>query len=212
MVFSDSISKFPAYERVVLRHPGFVRPLVLFGPVSDLAREKLAKDFPDKFCTPLQDDDKTTGSGSAATGNGTGAGKCRIVRLSHIRDIMDRGKHALLDITPNAVDRLNYAQFYPIVIFLKTDSKHVIKQLRHGLPKSAHKSSKKLLEQCQKLERVWSHIFSTQIVLNDEESWYRKLRDSIDLQQSGAVWMSESKVSFAILYHNHTLSLSRCCL
>ncbi|KQS39456.1 uncharacterized protein Dere_GG17413, isoform E [Drosophila erecta] len=183
VVFSDSISKFPAYERVVLRHPGFVRPVVLFGPVSDLARERLAKDFPDKFSTPLQDDDK-----SAAT-----SGKCRIVRLSNIRDVMDRGKHALLDITPNAVDRLNYAQFYPVVIFLKTDSKHVIKQLRHGLPKAAHKSSKKLLEQTQKLERVWSHIFSTQIALSDEESWYRKLRDSIDLQQSGAVWMSESK-------------------
>ncbi|XP_049304721.1 uncharacterized protein LOC105232047 isoform X2 [Bactrocera dorsalis] len=180
VVFADSISKFPAYERVVLRHPGFVRPLVLFGPISDLAREKLAKDFRDKFSVPLQDDDKSNS-------------KCRIVRLSNIRDIMDRGKHALLDITPNAVDRLNYAQFYPIVIFLKTDSKHVIKQLRHGLPKSAHKSSKKLLEQCQKLERIWSHIFSTQIVLNDEESWYRKLRDAIDLQQSGAVWMSESK-------------------
>ncbi|XP_017073459.2 tight junction protein ZO-3 isoform X12 [Drosophila eugracilis] len=183
VVFSDSISKFPAYERVVLRHPGFVRPVVLFGPVSDLARERLAKDFPDKFSTPLQDDDKSAGT----------SGKCRIVRLSNIRDVMDRGKHALLDITPNAVDRLNYAQFYPVVIFLKTDSKHVIKQLRHGLPKAAHKSSKKLLEQCQKLERVWSHIFSTQIALSDEESWYRKLRDSIDLQQSGAVWMSESK-------------------
>ncbi|XP_036337886.1 tight junction protein ZO-2-like isoform X1 [Rhagoletis pomonella] len=181
VVFADSISKFPAYERVLLRHPGFVRPLVLFGPVSDLARERLAKDIPDKFSVPLQDDDKSNS-------------KCRIVRLSNIRDIMDRGKHALLDITPNAVDRLNYAQLYPIVIFLKTDSKHVIKQLRHGLPKSAHKSSKKLLEQCQKLERIWSHIFSTQIVLSDEESWYRKMRDAIDLQQSGAVWMSESKI------------------
>ncbi|XP_075146706.1 zonula occludens-like protein polychaetoid isoform X3 [Haematobia irritans] len=184
VVFSDSISKFPAYERVVLRHPGFVRPVVIFGPISDLAREKLAKDYPDKFSTPLQDDDKTSNS------------KCRIVRLSNIRDVMDRGKHALLDITPNAVDRLNYAQFYPIVIFQKTDSKHVIKQLRQGMPKSAHKSSKKLLEQCQKLERVWSHIFSTHIVLNDEESWYRKLRDAIDLQQSGAVWMSETKIPF----------------
>ena len=181
VVFSDSISKFPAYERVVLRHPGFVRPVVLFGPTADLARERLIKDFPDKFTAPLQDDDKS-------------ASKCGIVRLSNIRDIMDRGKHALLDITPNAVDRLNYAQFYPIVIFMKADSKHMIKQLRQGIPKSAHKSSKKLLEQCQKLERVWSHIFSSNFVLNDTETWYRKLRESVDQQQSGAVWMSETKV------------------
>jgi len=58
-----------------------------------------------------------------------------IIRLSAIREIMDRGKHALLDITPNAVDRLNYAQFYPIVIFLRAESKHVIKELRAGLSK-----------------------------------------------------------------------------
>ena len=186
VVFSDSISKFPAYERVVLRHPGFVRPVVIFGPVADLARERLVKDFPDKFTVPLQADDKSSG--------GSGGTKSAIIRLSNIRDIMDRGKHALLDITPNAVDRLNYAQFYPIVIFLKADAKHTIKQLRHGIPKSQHKSSKKLLEQCQKLDRVWSHIFSNAIVLNDTETWYRKLRESIDQLQSGAVWMSETKV------------------
>jgi len=58
-----------------------------------------------------------------------------IIRLSGIRAIMERGKHALLDITPNAVDRLNYAQFYPIVVFLKADNKHIIKQLRQGIPK-----------------------------------------------------------------------------
>uniref|UniRef100_A0A182NSN2 Tight junction protein ZO-1 n=1 Tax=Anopheles dirus TaxID=7168 RepID=A0A182NSN2_9DIPT len=181
VVFSDAISKFPAYERVVLRHPGFVRPVVIFGPVADIARDRLMKDFADKYTAPLQDDDK-------------GSSKCGgIVRLSNIRDIMDRGKHALLDVTPNAVDRLNYAQFYPIVIFLKANTKHTIKQMRQGLPKSAHKSSKKLFEQCQKLERVWSHVFSTTINLNDPDTWYRKLRDSIDQQQSGAVWMSETK-------------------
>uniref|UniRef100_A0A336ME51 CSON015359 protein n=1 Tax=Culicoides sonorensis TaxID=179676 RepID=A0A336ME51_CULSO len=179
VVFSDSISKFPAYERVVLRHPGFVRPVCLFGATSDIARDRLMKECPDKFTAPLQDDDKGS--------------KCGIVRLSNIRDIMDRGKHALLDITPNAVDRLNYAQFYPVVIFLKADNKHVIKQLRQGVPKSAHKSSKKLLEQCQKLEKVWSHVFSATIMLGEGDQWYRKLRDMIDQQQSGAVWMSETK-------------------
>lgn len=49
---------------------------------------------------------------------------------------MDRGKHALLDITPNAVDRLNYAQFYPIVIFFKAETKQVVKEMRAGIPKS----------------------------------------------------------------------------
>ena len=66
------------------------------------------------------------------TGEG---GKSGIVRLSAIRDIMDKGKHALLDVTPNAVDKLNYAQFYPIVILARADTKQTIKDCRTGVPK-----------------------------------------------------------------------------
>lgn len=51
-MFADSVSKFPAYERVTLRHPGFVRPVVLFGPLADLAREKLLRENADKFASP----------------------------------------------------------------------------------------------------------------------------------------------------------------
>ena len=61
--------------------------------------------------------------------------KSGIVRLSAIRTIIDSGRHALLDITPSAVDKLNYAQFYPVVVYLKADSKFVVKELRSSLPK-----------------------------------------------------------------------------
>ena len=46
------MSKFPAYERVSLKHPGFPRPVVIFGPVADLARERLLRDYPGKFASP----------------------------------------------------------------------------------------------------------------------------------------------------------------
>lgn len=191
VVFSDSVSKFPAYERVILRHPGFVRPVVLFGPVADLAREKLLKDFPDKFTSPQMENQLDDNVGKNMKSSG-------IIRLSAIREVMDRGKHALLDITPNAVDRLNYAQFYPIVIFLKAETKQIIKEMRAGVPKSAHKSSKKLLEQCQKLDKIWSHIFSAMITLTTPEAWYRKLRELIDRQQQGLLWMSQTKPEEAL--------------
>ncbi|KAJ8688528.1 hypothetical protein QAD02_024323 [Eretmocerus hayati] len=192
VVFSDSVSKFPAYERVVLRHPGFVRPIVLFGPVADLAREKLFKDFPDKFTAPQSECQIEEGSSSRSTKTSG------IIRLSAIRDVMERGKHALLDITPNAVDRLNYAQFYPIVIFFKAETKQTVKEMGAGIPKSAHKSSKKLLEQCQKLDKIWGHVFSATITLTSPESWYRKLRELIDWQQQGPLWMSQTKPEEAL--------------
>jgi tight junction protein 1 len=52
LVWSESMSKFPAYERVSLRHPGFPRPVVIFGAVADIARERLLRDFPLKFASP----------------------------------------------------------------------------------------------------------------------------------------------------------------
>nr|CAI5852690.1 unnamed protein product [Callosobruchus analis] len=191
ILFSDTVSKFPAYERVLLKHPGFTRPVIMFGPIADVAREKLLKDFPDKFISPQLDNSAEENNTKSKTSNNS-----NIIRLSAIRDVIATGKHALLDITPNAVERLNYAQMYPIVVFFKAETKIVIKQLRQGLPKSAHKSSKKLLEQCQKLDKVWSHVFSATVTLNDNtDTWYRKVREIIDKQQSGALWMSESKAS-----------------
>ncbi|XP_031353908.1 tight junction protein ZO-1-like isoform X5 [Photinus pyralis] len=186
ILFSDTVSKFPAYERVVLKHPGFTRPVILFGPIADVARDKLLKDFPDKFISPQLDSNLDDSKPQKMSSN--------IIRLSAIREVISTGKHALLDITPNTVERLNYAQLYPVVVFFKAESKIIIKQMRQGLPKSAHKSSKKLLEQCQKLDKVWNHIFCSTITLNDNtDNWYRKVREIIDKQQSGAVWMSETK-------------------
>lgn len=52
VVLSDSISKFPAYERVVLKQPGFVRPVIVLGAVADIARERLLTESPDKFSSP----------------------------------------------------------------------------------------------------------------------------------------------------------------
>lgn len=60
--------------------------------------------------------------------------------------------------------------------------------------RSAHKSSKKLLEQCQKLDKIWGHVFSAVITLTAPEAWYRKLRELIDRQQQGPLWMSQIKV------------------
>lgn len=79
---------------------------------------------------PEQDSSASLGSGAGLENKKSG-----IVRLSAIRDIMERGLHALLDVTPNAVDKLNYAQFYPIVLLARADSKQTIKECRAGLPK-----------------------------------------------------------------------------
>ena len=59
--------------------------------------------------------------------------------------------------------------------------------------------SRKLLEQCQKLDKSWNHIFTASINLDqgsNEAIWYSKLTEIIEKQQTSPIWMSESKVQF----------------
>ena len=63
-------------------------------------------------------------------------------------------------------------------------------------------SSKKLLEQCQKLEKLWNHVFTATITLaniTQENQWYNKLTDMIDKQQTAPIWMSDAKVMKKIM-------------
>lgn len=57
------------------------------------------------------------------------------------------------------------------------------------------------MEQCQKLEKVWSHVFTSSLTLNGGDVWYRKLRELIDKHQSSPAWVSETKVyTYGITY------------
>ena len=86
-------------------------------------------------------------------------------------------------------------------------------------------SSKKLLEQCQKLEKLWGHVltgkyfyFGKQITtlcriipgnpsfrlicINfagtlqlHSDNWYTKVTDLLEKQQTAPIWMSDTKVS-----------------
>ncbi|XP_038143537.1 tight junction protein ZO-2a isoform X3 [Cyprinodon tularosa] len=177
-------TRFPAYERVVLREAGFRRPVVIFGPISDIVNEKLAADLPDEFII-AKTEPKDAGSEKSSG----------VVRLNTIRQIIEQDLHALLDVTPKAVDTLNYTQWYPIVIFLNPDSKQGVKTMRNRLMPGSNRSARKLYEQAVRLRKTCSHLFTASIDLNaSNDAWYGSVKDSIREQQSRAVWVSESKM------------------
>eukprot|EP00064_Thunnus_orientalis_P008678 superscaffoldBa00001053_g8701 len=175
-------TRFPAYERVVLREAGFRRPVVLFGPIADAANEKLASEMPDLFVI-AKTEPKDAGSEKSSG----------VVRLNTIRQIIEQDKHALLDVTPKAVDTLNYTQWYPIVIFFNPDSKHGIKAMRQRIIPNSNRSARKLYEQAVKLRKTCSHLFTATIDLNSaNDAWYGSVKDSIREQQMQALEGVES--------------------
>ncbi|XP_031426434.1 tight junction protein ZO-2 isoform X3 [Clupea harengus] len=177
-------TRFPAYERVVLREAGFRRPVVLFGPIADAASDKLATELPDEFVV-AKTEPKDAGSEKSSG----------VVRLNTIRQIIEQDKHALLDVTPKAVDTLNYTQWYPIVIFFNPDSKQGVKAMRQRVMPNSNRSARKLFDQAVKLRKTCSHLFTATIDLNSaNDAWYGSVKDSIREQQTQAVWVSEGKL------------------
>ncbi|KAM6943178.1 tight junction protein 1 isoform 6-T6 [Xenentodon cancila] len=190
-------TKFPAYERVVLREAGFLRPVVIFGPIADVAREKLAREEPDVF-ELAKTQQQQGGEKSEPRDAGTDQKSSGIIRLHTIKQIIDRDKHAVLDITPNAVDRLNYAQWYPIVVFLNPDTKQGVKNMRTRLCPESRKSARKLYERALKLRKNNQHLFTTTINLNSmNDGWFGALKEIIQQQQNQLVWVSEGKADGA---------------
>ncbi|KAL4674013.1 hypothetical protein H8959_017947 [Pygathrix nigripes] len=172
---------YPPYERVVLREASFKRPVVILGPVADIAMQKLTAEMPDQF--EIAETVSRTDSPS------------KIIKLDTVRLIAEKDKHALLDVTPSAIERLNYVQYYPIVAFFIPESRPALKALRQWLAPASRRSTRRLYAQAQKLRKHSSHLFTATIPLNGtSDTWYQELKAIIQEQQTRPIWTAEDQL------------------
>lgn len=108
---------------------------------------------------------------------------------------MPQDKHALLDITPSAVERLNYMQYYPVVVFCEPESRQGIKAMRQWLAPNSRKSSRRLYAQASKMKKYCSHLFTATVSLSGSgNAWYEAIKDIVRTQQSQPVWTAAEQV------------------
>ncbi|XP_054252325.1 tight junction protein ZO-3 [Indicator indicator] len=176
---------YPPYERVVLKEATFKRPVVILGPIADIAMQKLSTELPELFeIAPSVPRD-----GAAS----------KVIKLDSVRQIAEKDKHALLDITPSAVERLNYVQYYPVVVFCQPESRQGIKAMRQWLAPDSRKSSRHLYAQASKMKKHCSHLFTATIRLSGSgNTWYEEIKDTIRTQQSQPVWMTAEQADVAL--------------
>ncbi|CAB4012456.1 tight junction ZO-1-like isoform X3, partial [Paramuricea clavata] len=173
--------KYPAYERVVKQKAGYVRPVVLLGPIADICRDKLMVEYPEKFTSP-------------ATFGRFDANKQSGIKLSAVRDNIASGKHSLLDVTPEGVEMLNFVGLEPIVVFMQPSNKQLIKDLRHDLTNKTHSARfvKKLYDQAETLSIEYPYLFTAVISLERNNKWYTDCIDLIKKQQEDPIWLPET--------------------
>ncbi|XP_058393538.1 tight junction protein ZO-3 isoform X1 [Diceros bicornis minor] len=172
---------YPPYERVVLREARFKRPVVILGPVADIAMQKLTAEMPDQF--EIAESVSRTESPS------------KIIKLDTVRVIAEKDKHALLDVTPSAIERLNYVQYYPIVVFCAPESRQALKALRQWLAPASRRSTRRLYAQAQKLRKHSDHLFTATIPLHGtSDAWFQELKAVIREQQTRPIWTAEDQL------------------
>ncbi|XP_064030916.1 tight junction protein ZO-3 isoform X3 [Pogoniulus pusillus] len=176
---------YPPYERVVLKEANFKRPVVILGPIADIAMQKLSMELPELF--------------EIAPSVPRDGASSKVIKLDSVRQIAEKDKHALLDITPSAVERLNYMQYYPVVVFCEPESRQGIKAMRQWLAPDSRKSSRRLYAQASKMKKHCSHLFTATLSLSGSgNAWYEAIKDIIRAQQSQPVWMTAEQADVAM--------------
>ncbi|NXW11434.1 ZO3 protein, partial [Fregetta grallaria] len=177
--------RYPPYERVVLKEASFKRPVVILGPIADIAMQKLSTELPKLF--------------EIAPSVPRDGASSKVIKLDSVQKIAEKGKHALLDITPSAVERLNYMQYYPVVVFCEPESRQGIKAMRQWLAPDSRKSSRRLYAQASKMKKYCSHLFTATVSLSgSSNTWYEVIKDIIKTQQSQPVWTAAEQADVAL--------------
>ncbi|KAM6041830.1 tight junction protein ZO-3 [Chlamydotis macqueenii] len=176
---------YPPYERVVLKEASFKRPVVILGPIADIAMQKLSTELPELF--------------EIAPSVPRDGASSKVIKLDSVRQIAEKDKHALLDITPSAVERLNYVQYYPVVVFCEPESRQGIKAMRQWLAPDSRKSSRRLYAQASKMKKHCGHLFTATVSLSGSgNAWYEALKAIIRTQQSQPIWTALEQADVAL--------------
>jgi len=196
--FTETIP--PAYERVALKRPAFHRPVVLYGPLADVARQLLLSQSSMRFGTENKNTRKFSFKGAplpstSSITSGTGGvadplvsslsvsptperGSSNIlggIRLSAVDTVMASQKHCVLCVNPASVERLQLAQYAPIVVLIDVESRSRVRELRAKAGVTTQ-SARKLVEQAQKLKRQYSHLLTATLDATKEDQWFEALR------------------------------------
>ena len=131
-----------SYEPVTQQEIHYARPVIL-GPMKDRVNDDLISEFPHKFGFCIQHttwprrDDEVVGQDyhfvvsreqmekdiqdkfiEAGQFNDNPCG----TSIQSVKGAGERGKHCILDVSGNAINRLQQSQLYPIAIFIKPKS------------------------------------------------------------------------------------------
>ncbi|KAM4043535.1 disks large homolog 1 isoform 21-T21 [Anomaloglossus baeobatrachus] len=197
-----------SYEPVSQQEVNYSRPVIILGPMKDRINDDLISEFPEKFgsCVPhttrpkrdyevdrrdyhfvtsreqMEKDIQDHKFIEAGQYNNHLYG----TSVQSVREVAERGKHCILDVSGNAIKRLQIAQLYPISIFIKPKSVENIMEMNKRLLED---QARKTFERAIKLEQEFTEHFTAIVQGDTLEEIYNQVKQIIEEQSSTFIWV-----------------------
>ncbi|XP_031819439.1 disks large homolog 1 isoform X18 [Sarcophilus harrisii] len=197
-----------SYEPVNQQEVNYTRPVIVLGPMKDRINDDLISEFPDKFgsCVPhttrpkrdyevdgrdyhfvtsreqMEKDIQDHKFIEAGQYNGHLYG----TSVQSVREVAEKGKHCILDVSGNAIKRLQIAQLYPISVFIKPKSVENIMEMNKRL---TEEQARKTFERAVKLEQEFTEHFTAIVQGDTLEDIYNQVKQIIEEQAGPSIWV-----------------------
>ncbi|KAM8974888.1 disks large homolog 2 isoform 2-T2 [Pelodytes ibericus] len=197
-----------SYEPVTRQEINYTRPVIILGPMKDRINDDLISEFPDKFgsCVPhttrpkrdyevdgrdyhfvisreqMEKDIQDHKFIEAGQYNDNLYG----TSVQSVKFVAERGKHCILDVSGNAIKRLQVAQLYPIAIFIKPKSVESLMEISKRL---TEEQAKKTFDRAIKLEQEFGEFFTAIVQGDTLEDIYNSCKLVIEDQSGPFIWI-----------------------
>ncbi|XP_027129410.1 disks large homolog 2 isoform X14 [Larimichthys crocea] len=197
-----------SYEPVLRQEINYARPVIILGPMKDRINDDLISEFPDKFgsCVPhttrqkrdyevdgrdyhfvmsreqMEKDIQEHKFIEAGQYNDNLYG----TSVQSVKYVAERGKHCILDVSGNAIKRLQVAQLYPIAIFIKPRSIDSLMDMNKRLTED---QARKTFDRAMKLEQEFGEFFTALVQGDTLEDIYNHCKQVIEEHSGPYIWI-----------------------
>lgn len=197
-----------SYEPVTQMKIDYTRPVIILGPLKDRVNDDLISEFPEQFgsCVPhttrpkreyevdgrdyhfvasreqMEKDIQNHLFIEAGQYNDNLYG----TSVASVREVSEKGKHCILDVSGNAIKRLQVAQLYPIAVFIKPKSVESIMEMNKRM---TEEQAKKTFERAMKMEQEFGEYFTAVVQGDTPEEIYNKVKEVISEQAGPTIWV-----------------------
>nr|XP_019954115.1 PREDICTED: disks large homolog 1 isoform X3 [Paralichthys olivaceus] len=196
------------YQPVMQQEVNYTRPVIVLGPMKDRINDDLISEFPDKFgsCVPhttrprrdyevdgrdyhfmssrelMEQEIQEHKFIEAGQYNNHLYG----TSIQSVREVADKGKHCILDVSGNAIKRLQMAGLHPVAIFISPRNVDNILEMNKRF---TEEQARKTFDRAVKLEQEFTEYFTGIVQGSSLEEVYSQVKQIVEEQSGPYIWI-----------------------